>query len=99
MDSYALTKDQRAFAFSRDIPPVLEVDPGAVVTFETGDEAYRRLAAGETVEAIGLENFNAVTGPVAVRGAEPGDALRIDVLAVAWVARESGRNRRGSVAR
>jgi amidase len=34
------------------------------------------------VEAIGLENFNRVTGPVAVRGAEPGDALRIEVLDV-----------------
>jgi amidase len=81
-DSYALTKDQRAFAFARGIPPVLEIDPGAVVTFETGSEAYERLAAGEPVEAIGLENFNAVTGPVLVRGAEPGDALAIDVLAV-----------------
>jgi amidase len=81
-DSYALTKDQRAFAFAPGIPPVLEIDPGAVVTFETGSEAYERLAAGEPVEAIGLENFNAVTGPVFVRGAEPGDALAIDVLAV-----------------
>lgn len=81
-DSYALTKDQRAFAFAPGIPPALEIDPGAVVTFETGSEAYERLAAGEPVEAIGLENFNAVTGPVLVRGSEPGDALAIDVLAV-----------------
>lgn len=81
-DSYALRKDQRAFAFAPDVPPVLEVDSGAVVTFETGSEAYERLAAGEPVEAIGLESFNAVTGPVSVRGAEPGDALAIDVLAV-----------------
>lgn len=81
-DSYVLTKDQRAFVFARDIPPVLEIDPGAVVTFETGSEAYERLAAGESEEAIGLESFNAVTGPVSVRGAEPGDALAIDVLAV-----------------
>lgn len=81
-DSYVLTKDQRAFAFAPGILPALEIDPGAVVTFETGSEAYERLAAGEPVEAIGLENFNAVTGPVSVRGAEPGDALAIDVLAV-----------------
>ena len=50
------------------------------MTFETGDAAYERLSMGETVEAIGLENFNAVTGPVAVRGAAPGDALAIEVL-------------------
>ena len=33
------------------------------------------------MEAIGLENFNAVTGPVRVRGAEPGDALKIALAA------------------
>jgi acetamidase/formamidase len=34
------------------------------------------------VDAIGLPNFNRVTGPVSVRGAAPGDALRIEVLDV-----------------
>ncbi|RIK38111.1 MAG: acetamidase/formamidase, partial [Chloroflexi bacterium] len=77
---YTLTKDQRALAFDPDIPPVLEIDPGDEVTFQTGDVAYERLSKGETVEAIGLENFNAVTGPVLVRGAQPGDALRVEIL-------------------
>ncbi len=71
-----------ATRFDRDIEPVAEVTPGAVVCFETDDTVYLRLAEGETVEAIGVEHLNAVTGPVAVRGAEPGDALRIDVLAI-----------------
>jgi amidase len=82
-DPFVLSKEQRAFSFDAAVPPVLEIDPGAVVTFETGDAAYERLSRGEAVEAIGLENFNAVTGPVAVRGAEPGDALAVDVLDVA----------------
>ena len=81
-DSYVLSLDRRNPAFDPSIPPALEIDPGAVVTFETGDDAYARLAAGEPVEEIGLENFNLVTGPVAVRGAEPGDALRLEVLSV-----------------
>ena len=79
---YTLRKEQRAFAFDRAIPPVLEIDSGDTVTFETGDVAYERLSKGESVEAIGLENFNAVTGPVRVRGAEPGDALKIEVIDV-----------------
>jgi len=79
---YFLKKEQRAFSFDRTIPPVLEIDSGDVVTFETGDVAYERLSKGETVEAIGLENFNAVTGPVFVRGAEPGDAVKIEVQEV-----------------
>lgn len=82
MADFTLKKEQNATSFDRTIPPALEIDPGTTVTFETGDVAYERLAKGETVEVIGLENFNRVTGPVYVRGAEPGDALRIDVLDV-----------------
>lgn len=77
-----LTRDRNTTSFSAAHPPALEVDPGALVTFETGDEAYRRLADGEAVDDIGLENFNRVTGPVRIRGAAPGDALRVDVLEV-----------------
>lgn len=80
--TYQLAKEQRAFAFDRSITPVLEIESGDTVTFETGDVAYERLSKGETVEAIGLENFNAVTGPVFVRGAQPGDALKVEILDV-----------------
>jgi amidase len=79
---YTLSKDQKAFAFDPTISPVLTIQSGDTVTFETGDFAYERLSNGETVEAIGLENFNAVTGPVYVEGAEPGDALKIEILDV-----------------
>jgi amidase len=78
--TYRLPKEQRSFAFDRSITPVLEIDSGDTVTFETGDVAYERLANGETVDAIGLENFNAVTGPVLVRAAQPGDALKVEIL-------------------
>ncbi len=82
MSSYTLQKEQKAFAFDASIPPVLEIESGDTVTFETGDVAYERLSKGETVEAIGLENFNAVTGPVKVKGAEAGDVLKIEVVDV-----------------
>jgi amidase len=81
-DTIFLEKEKRNFAFDASLAPALEIDPGATVTFETGDAAYERLSNGEKVEDIGLENFNAVTGPVLVRGAQPGDALKIDVLDV-----------------
>ena len=80
MTSYTLQKEQKAFAFDASIAPVLEIESGDTVTFETGDFAYERLFKGETVEAIGLENFNAVTGPVRVKGAEAGDVLKIEVV-------------------
>jgi len=80
--SYTLKKEQRAFSLDASIPPVLEIDSGTTVTFETGDAAYERLFKGEAVQDIGLENFNAVTGPVFVRGAEPGDALQVEIMDV-----------------
>lgn len=73
----------RTATFHRDHAPALRVDPGDVVTFETGDVAYERLSEGETVDAIGLEKFNLVTGPVAVNGVAAGDVLRIEILDVA----------------
>lgn len=82
MAHYTLPKEQNATAFDRTISPALTILPGDMVTFNTGDVAYERLSKGETVEAIGLENFNRVTGPVEVTGAQPGDALRIEVLDV-----------------
>lgn len=82
MTHHTLAKEQNATAFDRTIPPVLEIESGDTVTFNTGDVAYERLFKGETVDAIGLGNFNRVTGPVLVRGAQPGDALRIEILDV-----------------
>ena len=95
-----IAKDKHSFALDRSLDPVLEVDPGEVVRFETDDEAIRRLASGESIMDIGPERLNAVTGPLAVRGAEPGDALRIEVLEVeierAWTVWIPGFGRLGA---
>ena len=84
-----VTTDHVATAFDAATPPALEVDPGAVVTFETTDAAFAELASGVALEAVDPWKLNVVTGPVLVRGAQPGDALRIEVLDVridrAWV--------------
>ena len=82
MADHTLAAETFQVTFDASIPPALEIDPGDTVTFQTGDVAYARLADGESVDAIGLPNFNRVTGPVGVRGATPGDALRIEVLDV-----------------
>lgn len=79
-ESHVVSHEQSAAAFDPASPPVLEIEPGDTVRFETDDAVYRRLAAGEPLERIGAQNVNVVSGPVAVRGAEPGDTLRIEVL-------------------
>ena len=83
-------RDRRQTIFDRTIAPVAGVCSGAIISFETDDSAYARLASGESLDQIGVENLNAVTGPVAVRDAEPGDVLRIEILEItiarAWAA-------------
>lgn len=90
MPDVLIRRERRTTSFDPAIPPVEEITAGTTVCFETDDSAYVRLADGETLDEIGIENLNAVTGPVAIRGAEVGDLLRIDVLAIeitrAWAA-------------
>jgi amidase len=82
-----VTREQVVWAFGPDLEPVLEVDPGAVVTFETND-CFTGQIQDETdlVTDIDFERVNGATGPVAVRGAEPGDSLIVEILEVKPVA-------------
>ncbi|MFT5449587.1 MAG: formamidase, partial [Gammaproteobacteria bacterium] len=66
-----------------DIEPVLEVDPGEEVLFETRDAADGQIKPDMSVEALsGLDTKAAhpLTGPVFVAGAKPGDLLEIEYL-------------------
>lgn len=84
-----VTVEHLAVAFDATIAPAIRVDPGSTVIFETSDTVIAKLAAGARIEDVDLEQANTVTGPLYVNGAEPGDALRIEVLDVqidrAWV--------------
>jgi amidase len=68
--------------FDRLAEPVAEVDQGAVITFETLDAHGGRVRT--LADALSLvlphELSNPATGPVFVRGAEPGDTLAISIL-------------------
>jgi amidase len=70
-------------AFGPELEPVCEVEPGTVVTFETRD-CFDGQIRSETdlVTEVDFSRLNAATGPVAVRGAEPGDSLVAEILAV-----------------
>jgi len=77
---FTLAKEQHTVDFRADHVPQASVASGATIRFETGDIAYERLSKGEALDAIGLETFNRVTGPVTIDGAEPGDAVRVEIL-------------------
>lgn len=78
-----VTRDQVVWSFGPSMTPVLTVAPGAVVRLETND-CFHGQVTGEDITADKLDmlRVNAATGPIAVEGAEPGDTLLVELLAV-----------------
>lgn len=71
------------FGWDNGLPPVTTVSPGDVVQFEVVDASGGQLSVSATAEDVARLDFarvNPVTGPVFVEGAEPGDALVVEVL-------------------
>lgn len=71
------------FGWDNSLEPVLTVEPGAVVELETVDSSGGQLNERSTAADVAKLDFgkvNPVTGPVVVAGAEPGDALVVEVL-------------------
>lgn len=68
------------------LPPRLTIDSGDIVHLECTDSSGGQVRPGATVDdflAIDRGKIHALTGPIAVQGAEPGDTLAIEVLEVA----------------
>ncbi|TML84987.1 MAG: hypothetical protein E6G08_16145 [Actinobacteria bacterium] len=86
--AHRISRDEVVWAFGPDLVPVLEVEPGDVVTFETNDCFTGQIRSeNDLVTEIDLGRINSATGPVAVRGAEPGDSLVaeiVDVRPIEW---------------
>ncbi len=69
--------------FHPDVPPILEVDPGEEVVLETRDGVDGQLGPSATAESVAKLDagpIHPLTGPIFVKGAEPGDALEIEFL-------------------
>jgi amidase len=78
---HRIGRDEIVWAFGPDLEPVLEVEPGATVTFETNDCFTGQITSeDDLVTEIDFDRVNSATGPVAVRGAEPGDSLVAEIL-------------------
>lgn len=66
-----------------DIPPVVELEPGAEVILESpGYDDYQLQDNDDVrdIETMDLSRVHPLTGPVAVKGAEAGDLLVVDLL-------------------
>jgi acetamidase/formamidase len=91
MATYSVEPERRTLHghFSRDLPPILTIDPGDTVRYRTLVAGWAIEPRRSTVEAEQptrfeprdplLDDGHALCGPVAVRGAEPGMALAVHI--------------------
>ncbi len=83
--THELGAEFRHFCFDNSIAPRLEIEPGDSVIFQTFDCSNNETQRdGSIVErdADRIKPSHALTGPVYIKGAEPGDTLLIEVLKV-----------------
>lgn len=75
-----LTSDKVIFEMSKENEPVLAVDSGAKVIFETLDCFSGEVCSAEdTVSNIDFAKVNPATGPLFVNEAEVGDTLKVTI--------------------
>jgi len=85
MQTYHIASGHAHVTWNRAHAPAVVVDDGATVRLEVANASggqFGRDATAESVAHLDFARVNPVTGPVLVRGAEPGDALAVEVLAI-----------------
>lgn len=78
-----LARGAHHFGWNRDHAPNLTVGPGETVTFEIVDTGGGEITPStklQDMDKLRHDRFTPLTGPVAVDGAMPGDALKITFL-------------------
>jgi acetamidase/formamidase len=83
---HSLSAEPTHSRWSRALPPRLTIKPGDTVHVECQDSSGAQVRPGSTLAeylSIDRNKIHALTGPISIEGAEPGDVLQIDVLKVA----------------
>ena len=76
-------EDKVHYVWDNELDPVLTVAPGDTVVYRTREVSDGQISPSSTAEVLaGLdwERLYPLAGPVAVEGAEPGDAVEVEVL-------------------
>ena len=85
MAEHRLNAEPTHSRWNADMEPRLVVESGDTVAFECQDSSGDQVKPGMTLEEFGgidRGKIHALTGPVAVHGAMPGDVLQVDVVSV-----------------
>lgn len=78
-----VSRDHIQYALDKRFPPVATIDPGEVLCLETGDARTGTIQSErDLMIRPHPKGGNPATGPIAVRGAEPGDALAVTILEI-----------------
>ena len=80
---HTIGRDTFHFKWDNSLAPAVEIEPGDIVHFDTEEVTAGQLKKGDPASKLGSLNFDRLYplgGPVYVKGAEPGDALEIEIL-------------------
>lgn len=83
MTTYRIGPPHVHYTWDRDRPPAILIEPGDAVEFECRECCDGQVTPATRAEDLArrdLSRVHALTGPVAVRGARPGDVLVVEVL-------------------
>ncbi len=82
---HTLHAHQGHLGWNNVFPPLLTIAPGETVAFEINDASGGQITPSSDIAAVTGMDFgrvNPVTGPVAIDGAQPGDALKVTLLSL-----------------
>jgi acetamidase/formamidase len=87
---HTIGKDVFHHKWDNSIPPAVEIESGDIVHFETEEVTAGQLKKDDPASKLGALDFDRLYplgGPVYVKGAEPGDAIEVEILSLkpgAW---------------
>lgn len=89
------------YEFSKDTQPVLHLESGQELVFETCDCFNKQLDLKPSIQNLDWNHVNPATGPVYVEGAQAGDVLKVEILRIeladhAWMVAGEGVGSYGS---
>ena len=85
MSHYTLDDKQPHPFWDNTLAPRLTIQPGDTVTFETLEASANQITPTSGHAAMATLSFDPIhplTGPVAIAGAEPGDALEVEIISI-----------------
>lgn len=81
--NYYLSRDHHTYSFASTHQPVLTVEAGDLIHLQTWDcFAGQVVVDSDLTKEIDDSKVNPATGPIFIKGAEPGDTLAISILEI-----------------